>query len=306
MDRNPDITLRQLRALAAVARHGTLSAAAEVLLVTAPAVSIQLKTLEDHVGAPLFDRNHGQLRLTPVGAELLSLAEKLEASLSLSMRRVSALRAGAAGLVNVGVVSTGKYFAPSIVAAFRAQYPQVVVQLQIGNRAVTRTALAQGVLDMAIMGRPPEGLSVEIDELGDHPHILIAGRQHPLVGREVTPAALMRETFLAREEGSGTRILTMRFLDMLTEGRPVSMVEMNSNESIKQAVIAGLGVALLSAHTVEAELRDGRLVMLPAAGLPIIRKWLLVRPSEPALSGAAALFRDFVLAQQGRFLPRLP
>lgn len=302
------LTLKQLRALAAIVDAGSVTAAAGMLHVTPPAVSTQLRGLEAIVGAQVLHRGpDGRIALTPIGAELLAAVRKIESSLDLCFQRVTAMRTGLAGHVAVGVVSTGKYFAPGLVARMKRSHPEIEVGLKVGNRIETIERLERGEIELAIMGRPPGGLEIEQDSLGDHPYVVIAAPDHPLAGRgRVEPEELLSETFLCREDGSGSRILMIRYLDRIGEGQPYRMVEMGTNETIKQAVMAGLGVAVISAHTIVPELEAGRLAILRLDGMPIPRTWYLIRLSEAEISPVAAAFRKFLLELNGDYLPALP
>ena len=157
------------------------------------------------------------------------------------------------------------------------------------------------------MGRPPRAKVVTADILGPHPHILIAPQNHKLaIGRDVTRDDLLQETFLVREWGSGTRILLERLMDRLGEGMPYKAVNMGSNETIKQSVIAGLGIALISAHTVESELKSGRLAQIKTPGVPIMRQWFLMHRRDMPLTAVTEKFRRFIVDQKGRYLPKIP
>ena len=307
------ITLKQLRALAAVMKNGSLTAAAEALSVTPPAISTQLRTLEQNVGAQLLRRGRdGRVSPTAQGAELLTATARDETALALGFRRIEALNAGRAGFVALGVVSTAEYFAPALVARAGAALPEVEIGLTVGNRGEIIAALSGGALDLAIMGRPPREPAVLDEPLGDHPHVLIAPPGHRLArgarggGCDVPPQALLDETFLLRERGSGTRILADRYLDRIGEGRPFRAIELGANETIKQAVIAGLGIALISAHTVVAELESGRLDIIRAAGLPIIRKWFLIHRADAELTPAGETLRGFIAGLGPAILPSIP
>ncbi len=299
------ITLRQLRALRAVAHHGTLTAAAHELGLSPPAVHGQLRGLEDLIGTELMRRaEHGTFRPTEEGAAILDAEAQIAVALDSCARRVSALRNGQSGSVTLGVVSTGKYFAPGLVAALRKLFPDIEVTLRIGNRDMILTALSAGALDLAIMGRPPRNPPVVADPIGPHPHIIIAPPDHPLATADpAMPADLLAETFLVREEGSGTRILTTRFLDRIGDGQPWRSTEMGTNETIKQAVMGGLGLALISRHTVTEELRAGRVVAVKAIGLPIQRAWYLIRRADSHLTPAATRIHDHIESLKGSFLP---
>lgn len=306
MSRPDAITFKQLRALAAVASCGTMTAAAEEIGLTPPAVHTQLRLLEENFDARLLNRGKGQrATLTTQGEAVLTAVRQIEAALSSCAGRVRALNEGREGLVTLGVVSTGKYFAPQLVKQLQQIYPRIEVTLKVGNRDSMLTWLEAGLVDLAIMGRPPRMPKVISTALGAHPHVLIAAPDDPLTkAEELFADDLVGETFIAREQGSGTRILMDRFLDRLGEGRPQPAIEMDSNETIKQAVIAGLGIALISRHTVTGELRDGRLVELPVRGLPILRHWYLIHRPETGLSAASQRVHDFIHGLDGTFLPQ--
>ncbi len=300
------LSWRQLRALSATVATGSVTEAAKTLGVTPPAVTIQLKQLEGVVGAPIFDRTRSGFTPTEIGRELLGTAHDIDRLIARSAERISALLSGATGSVVFGVVSTGKYIAPAIVASFRRSHPDIRVTLAIGNRGEIIRGLERNEFDLLLMGRPPAHVEVDSVVLGDHPHVLIAAPDHRLAGdRKILAEDLLQERFLAREEGSGTRVLMERFLARLG-GRPPDVVEMGTNETIKQSVLAGLGIAIISAHTCMAELKDGRLAALSYVGLPLVRQWFLLHRRDRELTMAARHFLDH--AKQGRddFFPRVP
>ncbi|TGN60529.1 LysR family transcriptional regulator [Paracoccus liaowanqingii] len=301
------ITLRQLRALRAVADSGSLTLAAAQLGLTPPAIHSQLKSLDDLAGTALLQRaEHGVFRPTAEGRALLLAEAQIATALSRAGREIAALRQGHSGTVVLGVVSTGKYFAPFLVATLQRALPRIEVTLRIGNRDAILAALAGDELDLAIMGRPPREPALIADPIGPHPHIIIAAPDHPLAAQDpVMPGDLLSQTFLSREEGSGTRILMTRFLDRIGEGAPWRAVEMGTNETIKQAVIAGLGIALISQHTCTEELRAGRLTALSAIGLPIQRSWYLLHRADRAPSPATERIRSAIAGLGGAFLPRI-
>ncbi|MGF1628571.1 MAG: LysR substrate-binding domain-containing protein [Kiloniellaceae bacterium] len=298
------LSLKQLRAFAATMRTGSVTQAAQALFVTPPAVTTHLKSLERIVGQAIYQKNPEGPEPTEVGQELLEAADEIEKVIERSRVKIEALAAGATGSVSLGVVSTGKYFAPGIVARFRQEHPDIRVRLAIGNRTEIIKGLERREYDLLIMGRPPAHVAVEREVLGDHPHILVAAPDHPLVGDpEILPEDLLRETFLAREEGSGTRALMTRFLDRIGGGRTFSTVEMGTNETIKQAVMAGLGIAVISAHTCHAELAEGKLATLQVEGLPLVRQWFLIHRADRELTRAAEVLRRFIIARKGEILP---
>jgi LysR family transcriptional regulator for metE and metH len=298
-------TLRQLRALAATIRTGTVTAAAHELSVTPPAVSLQLKHLEDLAGLPLLERVEGGMRSTEAGRALADTVARIEALLLEADDVIDEMKGARVGHVRVGVVSTAKYFAPRVLAAFRSAHPGVEIQLSVGNREETIGALEHAEIDFAVMGRPPGRFDVERATIGLHPHVIVAPTDHPMVGRRyISPRELSAETFLMREPGSGTRLLTEQLLAE-TGATPRVGMEIDSNETIKQAVMAGLGIALLSAHTVATELADARLAMLDVVGLPIMRQWFAVRRAERRMMPAATQLWQFFAAEGGSFLPKI-
>lgn len=302
------LSLKQLRALSAIWREGSLTAAAAALHLTVPAVSIQLRNLEANVGAKLVRRGpEGQASLTPAGQEVLGAAQKIDQAIAGCRDRLRALNAGKMGHVAVGVVSTGKYFAPGLIVRAGKEMPDIEFALKVGNREQIIAALASQSIDVAIMGRPPVSPPVIAEALGPHPHLLIAPLGHPLSKRaRVEPKHVLGEVFLCREIGSGTRTLTDQYLMSIGDGTPHKMLEISSNETIKQGVIAGLGLAIISAHTIAAELSSRRLSIVAMPGLPIMRHWYAIHRSDEALSVAAAMFLRFLKQTKGDFLPALP
>ncbi len=307
MHRPDAITLKQLRALSAVATHGSITKAAEAIRLTPPAVHTQLKQLAENMHAEMLRRGpSGKMELTAEGEVVLETIRRVEVELDACMRSVAELRDGRAGLVQLGVVSTGKYFAPQLVARLRKEFPEIKVELVVGNRRQTVAALESRQVQLAIMGRPPRFPLNHSELIGPHPHVLIAPPDHWLAGRRrIDPEALIDETFVSREEGSGTRILMSRFLDRIGEGRVYDMMTMSSNETIKQAVMAGLGIALISQHTVVEELHSGRLVALDLPGLPMERAWYLISLADFPLSPATRRIRAHISDLKGSFLPQV-
>ncbi len=299
-----NITLKQLRALAAVIKSGSMTGAARELNVTPPAITIQMQLLEQAIGMSLIERAGDGPVATDAGEKVLLAAQRIEAALADCEQELALLRGLQGGKVSVGVVSTAKYFAPRALATFQKQHPQIDVRLAVGNRIETIKSLQSFSVDIAIMGRPPEGLEVERETIGKHPHIIIAPPDHPLAHkRPVTLSEIAKEVFLVREDGSGTRILMERFFKSAQVDPPTGM-EIGSNETIKQAVIAGLGIAFISAHTVAAEIADGRLVPLHLEGLPLMREWFVVRRADKRLLPAAEAMWRFLALEGKNYLPQ--
>jgi len=299
-------TIKQLRLLRAAARGGSLAAAAGAHHLTPPAVTMQMQQLEVAAGLPLFERNGRGFALTAAGREVLAAAERIEVELADCAAGLAALKSLAGGHVTVGVVSTAKYFAPQMLAAFARSHPGIDIELVVGNREETIAAFKSGRLDVAIMGRPPEDVEVESTPIGDHPQVIIAQPDHPLAKRRaIPPQQIAGETILMREVGSGTRLMAEGFLTK--HGiKPRIGMEISSNETIKQAVMAGLGIAFISAHTIAAEIEDGRLAVLDVIGFPEIRQWFVVRLAAKRMMPAARALRDFLVADGRRFLPVVP
>ncbi|HXF44624.1 MAG TPA: LysR substrate-binding domain-containing protein [Burkholderiaceae bacterium] len=289
------VTLRQLRTFAAVAKHGSFVRAAAELHITPPAVSMQIKELEDEVGLPLFDRGAKSVTLTMTGEYLLVYVRRVLATLKEADDAMARLRGAQVGRVTIGMVSTAKYFLPRLLAHFRAEHRAVEMRLTVGNREQLVRQLQEGEVDLAVMGRPPRELAARAEPFAAHPHGVLAAPAHPLANRrEIPPAALAAEEFIVREEGSGTRAAMEQFFRD-AHIRPPQIMEMASNETIKQAVIANMGLAFLSLHTAGLEIETGQLVVLDVVGLPLVRRWHIVNLHGKPMSPAAEALRYFVL-----------
>lgn len=304
------ITLKQLRSLIAIARTGSLTHAADVLNQTPPTIHSQIKNLETAAGQPLISRasDGSGFHPTQAGEALLAAAHRIEATLSHADRQMAALSQGKSGHVVLGTVSTAKYFAPRLVRLLQEAAPDVEISLRVTNRSDAIAAMERGEYDLLIMGRPPRSALKHAVPLGPHPHGIVLPPDHPLAEQDgYDPDRLLQETFLSREEGSGTRILMERFIDRLAEGTPPRRVVMSSNETIKQAVIAGLGIGFLSLHTVHDELNTGRLVQLRGHGLPVMRHWYLLYGSQEGeeRSKAAQRCAHEIEMMAGAFLPNV-
>src|SRR4051812_13524421 len=300
-----DLTIRQLRALAAVNEAGTVTSAAGRLHLTQPAVTLQLRNLQELAGLPLIQRTGDGMVLTDAGRSVLALTERVEAALLDCEQTLDMIAGRSGGRVSIAAVSTAKYFVPFAIAAFSRRFPKVDISLRIGNREDIREALRGYDLDIAVMGRPPPDLQVEMRLLGKHPHVIVAAADHPLATRR-KPVALVEladELFVTREVGSGTRMLMEGFFQE-SNLRPQVRMEMDSNETIKQAVIAGLGIAFISLHTVAHEIAERRLVALKIPGLPLVRQWHAIRRADKILLPPAQAMLDFLGKEGARYLPR--
>jgi DNA-binding transcriptional LysR family regulator len=298
-----NVSLRQLRVLAAVVRTGSVTAAAQRLNVSPPAITLQMQLLQDQAGLPLVVRGAAGTVATDAGAEILRTIDQIETLLEDCNAALASIAGSRRGTVAVGVISTAKYFAPRILGDFVRAHPGLELRLVIGNRAAMIESLQRCEIDIAVMGRPPEELDVDANIIGDNPHVIIAAPDHPLAGeRNIPPARLADEVFLMREPGSGTRDLTEKFFAQAGISPKIGM-QISSNETIKQAVIAGLGIAFISGHTLDSGLASHSLSILQVEGLPIIRQWCVVHLRQRRLMPAVKSIRDFFIAEAGRYLP---
>lgn len=301
-----NLSLKQLQAVAAVARLGTMTRAAQELNVTSAALYARIRQLEEEAGLLLFDRTPNGLKPTDAGREMLWAINSINTVLETCSERLRTLKGAGGGRVALGVVSTAKYFAPAVIAGFMQTHPQVKIALSVGNRTTTVDALRNYDIDFAVMGRPPRDFAIEAETFGPHPLVLIAKPDHPLAGRRgLTREDLAEEAFLVREEGSGTRAVFEEFMSGVMIRRARLGIDAGSNETLKQAVMAGLGIALLSSHTVASELASGRLVLLDVQGLPIRRDWYAVRRADKVLGPASDAFWRYLVQEGAGFLPTL-
>lgn len=308
-----NITFRQLKIFESVSRHLSFSRAAEELHLTQPAVSMQVRSLEDVAGVPLTEQVGKRIHLTSAGEEMARHARRMAQQLRELEETMVQLRGARGGRIVIGIVSTAKYFAPRMLAAFRRSHPEVELRIEVHNREQVVELLSENRIDVAIMGRPPQAFETASEVFADHPLIFVAEPEHPLVGRgRVEPQELAGETFLIRETGSGTRS-TMEAFFAEHGIKPRSAFEMASNETIKQAVMAGMGIAFISAHTCGLELEAGRLVPLQVAGTPVLRQWFIVRRAEkrmlPAMNDFIGFLREEgakLIQEHFRVLPAQP
>jgi LysR family transcriptional regulator, low CO2-responsive transcriptional regulator len=301
-----DATLRQLQIFESAARTLSFSRTSELVHLTQPAVSMQMKQLEHLAGLPLFERIGRRLHLTEAGEELARHAREVLRALEQADDALAALRGLQGGRIRVAVTSTAKYIAPKLVALFTKRHPEVALRLSVANRDAVIQALAANEVDLAIMGKPPDALDTVASFFADHPFVVIAAPDHPLARRRSVPfSALAPEVFLVREPGSGTRGAMERFFAEHGVEIRIGMV-LESNETIKQAVMAGMGLSFISRHTVGLELAAGELALVHAPGLPVMRAWNVVRLAAKRLGPAAQAFEAFVLEEGKAFLRNWP
>lgn len=290
-----NVTLRQLKIFDVAASELSFTRAADALCLTQPAVSMQIKLLEEEVGLELFTKQGKKLFLSEAGNELLRHTRSVLAHLEIASESLAALRGEHSGRLHLGVVSTANYFAPALLAAFREQHPGVQVKLTVDRRESILGLLKDHKIDLAITGHPPNEAEVDAEVFARHPHFIVARADHPLVGqRHLRWAALRGESFIFREQGSATRNLLEYLLQQESMNVEIAF-QLLGNETVKQAVIAGLGISLLSAHAFKIELEAGHMAILDLTGMPMMMDWYLLHRREKMLSGVHAAFRRFLL-----------
>ena len=298
-----NITFRQLRVFEAVARHLSYTLAARELHLTQPAVSMQVKQLEEQVGLPLFEQLGKKVFLTQAGEEVYYYSREIAGLLDEAAEVIEGLKGVRGGRLDISVASTANYFATRLLSHFAQRYEGVKFTLDVTNRETLLRQLAANEKDMVIMGKPPEGLGLSVEAFMANPLVVIAAPDHPLVSEHDIPLGLLQEqTFVVREQASGTRIASERFFAE-HEIKLNTGMEMTSNEAIKQAVEAGLGLGIVSIHTLALEFETGRLKVLDVEHFPIQRHWYLVHRQGKRLSGAALAFRQFVLDEAANLWP---
>ncbi len=303
-----NVTFRQLKLLEAVARHSSFTRASEELHLTQPAVSTQIKQLEDEVGLPLFEQMGKKIFLTEAGREMYDFSRNIAEQFRDIESLMDDMKGVKRGALAITATATCKYFAPYLLAEFMKQHAGVKVHLEVTNRQNVVSALQDNVPDMAIMGTPPEGIPLAYRAFMQNPLVVIARPDHPLVKEKRIPLTrLMDEHFILRERGSGTRNAVERFFQSRDVHLNTSM-EMSRNEAIKHAVMAGLGLGIVSLHTLEFELELKRIAILSVEGFPIMKEWYLVTRNGKRLSPIAQAFHDFVLNEAHNIihLPQVP
>ena len=297
-----NFTFRQLMLLEAVARNSSFTRASEELHLTQPAVSTQIRQLEEEVGMPLFEHMGKKIFLTAAGREMYAFSRTIAQQFTDIRTVLEEMKGIQRGTLDIAVTSTAKYFAPYLLAAFCKQHAGITVNLNVTNREDILRQLTDNIPDMAIMGSPPRGMPLVADSFMSNPLVVIAPPDHPLVqGSRIPLHMLLQESFIVRERGSGTRNAIERFLEQ--HGlRMNTTMEMSRNEAIKHAVMAGLGLGILSVHTLEMEFKLGRLAVLNVEGFPILKDWYVVHREGKRFSAAAEAFKAFVLTEGSKLI----
>lgn len=296
------ITLRQLQVFEAVARHLSFTRAAEELHLTQPAVSMQIRQIEENTQLPVIEQVGRRIKLTDAGEAMLHCARAVARQLADTEQTLAELKGLELGQLAVAVATTVNYFTTRLLAVFSKRYPGIHISLEVTNRESLLELLDANKTDIVLMGKPPAHADLEAAAFMDNPLVIIAPPDHPLIDvRHIALEDLAAETFLLREQGSGTRIAMERYF--AERGVTVtSRMEMNSNEAIKQGVEAGLGLGIVSIHTTGLELSNGLLKVLDVDGFPLIRQWYLVHRRSKRLSTIAQAFKEFVMFESKQLI----
>ena len=290
-------TLRQLEVFSAIVRHGSFTRAAEELFLTQPTVSMQIKKLTDAVGMPLFEQIGKKLYFTDAGRALYRFSCEIFDQFARFEMTIADLQGLKQGTLRLAVVTTAKYFAPRILGKFCQQYPGVDVSLKVSNRERILKRITENEDDLYVFGLPPEEIPTIAEPFLENPLVVIAPKQHPLAGKQRIPLErLANEPFLVREPGSGTRMAVERLFAERGLAMKVRM-ELGSSEALKQATIGGLGISVLSCHTLSLVETSSELTVLDVRGFPIKRYWYVVYPKGKQLSIVAQTFLDYLLQQ---------
>jgi len=291
------VTFRQLRVFTEVAKHLSFSQAAEQLHLTPPAVTMQVKELEGHVGMPLFERKGRLVQLTMAGEYFLVYAKRLLSTLKDADNVMARFKRVETGVLTIGLLSTAGYFLPALLARFQSEHPGVDVRLDV-TRDLTKLMdrLHSNEIDLAVMGRPPKGeYALRSEPFAGHPMVFVCPPGHPLLGVGHPPVdALVHHPLVVRELGSEVRHVLDNYLREHRLAPRIAM-EIPSNETIKASVMAGLGIGFISLHAVVAEVRSGQLHLVEFEGTPVIRTWNIVHEASKVLSPAAEAFRYLML-----------
>ena len=290
-------TLRQLKVFEAVARLSSFSRAAEELHLTQPAVSTQVKQLAVHAGLPLFEQLGKKINMTPAGVEMLQFSRAIIQQFREAEEAMARHKGISGGRLNVAVISAGDYFFPRVLAEFTRQFPGVTLNLAVHNREELLRQLAGNLTDLAIMARAPEGADTVHASFAPHPYVFVAAPDHPLTRRRnIALHTLAHEPFVVREKGSDTRNSLEHCFGHIAKELNIAM-QIKSTETIKQAVIAKMGISFLSAHTISLELRVGSLAILDVRGFPLILDWYVVHRENKRLPPVALAFKDFLMKE---------
>ena len=290
-------SFRQLQSLVLVARHESVSKAANALHVTQPAVSLQLRTLEEITGTPLTRKVGRAIQLTAAGEVMVEFSERILRLWEQAGEELAALGGIASGTLRIGAVTTAEHLLPPLLVPFTMERPDVRLKLQVGNRVEIVNMLARHEIDLAIMGTPPREMRTTAARFARHPMGFVASPAHPLMNkRKLTLDDILGANLLVRERGSGTRTAVEKLFK--DAGHTLNFgSEVSSNEAIKRMVAAGLGVGFLSVHACALEFEAGLVKLLPMQGNPVEADWHIMHLSDHPIAKVAAAFQDFVIDQ---------
>ncbi len=297
-----NLTLRQIKIFLSATKHMSFSRAAEELHISAPAVSLQIKEMEVDMGISLFTRDKRKIELTSAGEYFLLYARRISSTLNEASTMMERLRGTQIKELKIGVVSTAKYFLPAMLVDFKKDYPNMKIKIEARNRLQLVELLRDGEIDIAIMGQPPKDIDTRVEAFASHPHVFIASPSNKLASlSNIPPSALNQFEIISREPGSGTRYIMERYF---AEHKlsPIVSMEISSNETIKQAVIANLGISLVSLHTIRSEISNKQIAILDVQNTPIMRAWHVVALNKRNASQAAEAFRYFMLEKASGIL----
>lgn len=298
-------TLRQLKVFETVARLLSFSRAAEELHLTQPAVSTQVKKLEEHAGLSLFEQLGKKIYLTPAGSELLQFSRVIIQQFQEAEAAMTQFKGISGGKLNVAVISAGDYFFPRLLVEFASRHTGVTLNLGVYNREELLAQLADNQTDIAVVVRPPLDLDTVNEPFAPHPYVIVAAPTHPLVGRKRIPiSTVIREPFVVREKGSDTWHSMEEGFGAHIHRLNVAM-EIKSTETIKQAVVAGMGITFLSAHTISLELQAGTLAVLDVVGFPLMLNWYVVHRKNKRLPPVAQAFKSFLMDDGAELIERI-
>jgi DNA-binding transcriptional LysR family regulator len=299
-------TLRQLQVFEAIVRLGSFTRAAEELFLTQPTVSMQIKKLAESVGLPLFEHVGRSVRPTEAGLELYDACRRIFETLANLEMKMADLKGIKQGRLRLGVVTTAKYFAPEVLGQFCQLYPGIEVALKVSNRERIIERINANEDDLYIMGQAPsDQLEIESFRFAPNPLVIMAPRDHPLVGKKNIPLKrIAEEPLILREPGSGIRDAALKRFE--EQGlQPNMRMELGSNEAIKHGIVGGLGLSVLSLHTLTLEGPDGPVAILDVEGFPIMRQWYIVYPKGKELSLVAQAFLEFALETEPAMRQRM-
>ena len=290
-------TLHQLKVFETVARQGSFTRAAEELYITQPTVSSQIKQLSKAIGLPLFEQIGKRLYLTDAGKELLHTCQEIFTQLDNFEMKVADLQGAKQGQLRLAVITTAKYFVPRLLGSFCHKYPGIDISLQVTNHQEITRRMLENQDDLYIMSEPPQELDLNSEAFLSNPLVVVANKNHPLVGKEnISLKKLDGESFIMREQGSGTRAAVQKLFAKQKISVQVKL-ELGSNEAIKQAIAGGLGISILSQHCLISEGVTGELAILDVERFPIKRNWYVAHLASKKLSVIAQTFLDYLLSE---------